>query len=118
MVLVLVMGGMLFNSCSKDDKVKSKSLAGSVWEVKYLVYNTPATHTITFHPDITNRCIMEFTIGGLNSYIYEYTYNHPEVTFTPRDKNRLPLIGIIKGNSMSLIDLNSLKEIYVLDRIK
>lgn len=136
MVLVLVIGGMLFNSCKEDDEVKKDSLAGSVWEGEHKtvgvhspVYDYTRKFQITFDAKMKNACVINIEYSDFNkdyNYIgffderksYKYTYNGSNISFTDTGENIVKFRGVINNSSMELIDSYSLETGIKLTRKK
>ncbi len=122
MVLILVIGGVFFNSCSKDDEVKTKSLAGSVWEGEHKtfgvhsdVYDYTRKFQITFNADMKDACVINIQYADFNknyNYIgffderkaYKYNYKDSTISFLDTGENIVKFRGVIKDSTISFLD--------------
>ena len=116
--LMLVMGGLFFSSCSKDDKIEEvekaeveKSLDGTIWRViAFYTYDDGRKYSITTTVYFYEKQCSVITdspfFGSKRTYIYDYTYNHPKASLIPVDN--LSYLGAINAtvnnNKMSLFD--------------
>lgn len=118
MVLVFVIVGLSFNSCSKDDEVKNKSLAGTIWEGEFSIVGEAFNLKMTFNKD---RCVFVISTDNILSpeeKILLYSYNHPEISFTEEGKYEIYSKGEIRGDYLFLISPDSIEPYATLQRKK
>lgn len=135
-LLLLIMGGFFFNSCSKDDKEKelSHNLNNTIWEGSNLnSYNGEisiehwtfesyiSSMRIEFDKDeciidteVTNK---EALVGFRGKNIFKYTYKRPKFILTPKKENNFHKILEVTlfDNEMSVLNKKT-NEVFRLKR--
>ena len=109
--LMLVMGGLFFSSCSKDDKIEEveKSLDGTIWRgIAFYTYDDGREYSITTTVYFYEKQCSVITDSPSikKTYIYDYTYNHPKATLIPVDNYYYigTINATVNNNKMSLFD--------------
>lgn len=137
-VLILVIGSIFFNSCSRGDDSDDDLLGASKPNYNMLsditvvgLYTTQwvgKNDSISLIIDFDRvDCNFNYTVSSSGKRTvskYKYTYKHPTVTLTPEDDNDGALIGTTKlggikaSDKMSFVDADGSNVLFTVIRKK